>query len=121
LVRRPSPSYHTTLALCATGTGVLNLPTVSDPELYLLALARLSLEPHAALVFEDAPNGVLAAKRAGIFTIAVPNALTCDLPLDHADLRVASLADLPLTALLAALERRAAPSASHGEICGSAW
>jgi HAD superfamily hydrolase (TIGR01509 family) len=78
-----------------------------DPELYLLALARLGLEPHEAIVFEDAPNGVLAAKRAGIFTVAVPNALTCDLPLDHADMRVASLADLPLTDLLTAVERLA--------------
>ncbi len=78
-----------------------------DPELYLLALARLGLEPHEAIVFEDAPNGILAAKRADIFAVAVPNALTCELPLDHADLRVASLADLPLTDLLAAVERRA--------------
>ncbi len=82
-----------------------------DPELYLLALARLGLEPPEALVFEDAPNGVLAAKRASIFTVAVPNALTCELPLDHADLRVASLADLPLTELLAAVERHAGTSA----------
>jgi beta-phosphoglucomutase-like phosphatase (HAD superfamily) len=37
-----------------------------DPELYLLALARLGLEPHEAMVFEDAPNGVLAAKRADL-------------------------------------------------------
>jgi HAD superfamily hydrolase (TIGR01509 family) len=72
-----------------------------DPELYLLALARLGLERHEAIVFEDAPNGVLAAKRAGIFTVAVPNALTCELPLDHADLRVASLADMPLVDLFA--------------------
>jgi HAD superfamily hydrolase (TIGR01509 family) len=82
-----------------------------DPELYMLALARLGLEPHEAIVFEDAPNGVLAAKRTGIFTTAVPNALTCDLPLHHADLCVASLADLPLTDLLTAVERHAGTSA----------
>jgi HAD superfamily hydrolase (TIGR01509 family) len=82
-----------------------------DPELYLLALTRLELEPHEAVVFEDAPNGVLAAKRAGIFTVAVPNALTCELPLDHADLRVASLADLPLADLLTVVERQAGMSA----------
>jgi beta-phosphoglucomutase-like phosphatase (HAD superfamily) len=64
-----------------------------------------------ALVFEDAPNGVLAAKRAGIFIVAVPNALTRELPLGHADLRVASLADLPLTDLLTAVERHAGTSA----------
>jgi HAD superfamily hydrolase (TIGR01509 family) len=76
-----------------------------DPQLYLLALARLGLEPHEALVFEDAPNGVLAAKRAGIFTVAVPNALTCELSLDHADLRIASLADIPLDHLLTEIEK----------------
>jgi HAD superfamily hydrolase (TIGR01509 family) len=78
-----------------------------DPEIYLLALARLRLEAREALVFEDAPNGALAAKRAGVFTVAVPNALTCELPLDHADLRVATLADLPLADLLVAVERHA--------------
>jgi HAD superfamily hydrolase (TIGR01509 family) len=75
-----------------------------DPELYLLALTRLGLESHEAVVFEDAPNGVLAAKRAGIFTIAVPNTLTCELPLDHADLRVTSLADISLRDLLAEVQ-----------------
>jgi HAD superfamily hydrolase (TIGR01509 family) len=82
-----------------------------DPELYLLALARLGLEAHEVVVFEDAPNGVLAAKRAGIFTVAVPNALTCELPLDHADLRVESLADLSPTDLLAAVKRHVGTSA----------
>jgi beta-phosphoglucomutase-like phosphatase (HAD superfamily) len=53
-----------------------------DPELYLLTLARLGLDASEALVFEDAPNGVLAAKRAGLFAVAVPNALICGLPLD---------------------------------------
>ncbi|HEY7093435.1 MAG TPA: HAD-IA family hydrolase [Ktedonobacterales bacterium] len=92
----------------ATGDDVAQVKP--DPELYLLALARLGLAASEAVVFEDAPNGVLAAKRASIFTVAVPNALTCDLPLDHADLRVASLADLPLTNLLAAVERHAETS-----------
>ncbi len=78
-----------------------------DPELYLLALARLGLQAHEAVVFEDAPNGVRAAKRAGVYTVAVPNALTCELPLDHADMRVASLADVALADLLTAVERHA--------------
>jgi beta-phosphoglucomutase-like phosphatase (HAD superfamily) len=69
------------------------------------------LEPHETIVFEDTPNGVLAAKCAGIFTVAVPNALTCELPLDHADMRGASLADLPLIDLLALVERHAGTSA----------
>ena len=78
-----------------------------DPDLYLLALARLGLQAHEAVVFEDAPKGVRAAKRAGVFTVAVPNALTRELPLDHADMRVASLADVALADLLSAVERHA--------------
>jgi len=72
-----------------------------DPEIYLAAVAQLDLQPQQAIALEDAPNGLLAARRAGLFCIAVPNPLTRDLPLDHANLRLTSLADLPLEALLA--------------------
>jgi beta-phosphoglucomutase len=42
-----------------------------DPEVFLLALQRLGVEPRAAVVIEDAPVGVLAAKRAGAACLAV--------------------------------------------------
>ena len=45
-----------------------------------------------------------AAQAAGIFFVAVPNAITGQLPLDHADLRLASLADLPLADLLTTVQ-----------------
>ena len=50
-----------------------------------------------AVAFEDSPNGVLAAKAAGIFVVGIPNAVTRDLGLDEAgaDLVLDSLADLP--------------------------
>ncbi|MFH1635154.1 MAG: HAD family hydrolase [Chloroflexota bacterium] len=70
--------------------------TKPDPALYLLALESLALRPEEAIVFEDSPNGVTAAKRAGIFCVAVPNPLTRQLPLDHADLRLDSLEDMSL-------------------------
>jgi HAD superfamily hydrolase (TIGR01509 family) len=76
-----------------------------DPALYQTALRALNLEPHAAIAFEDAPNGLLAAKRAGLFTVAVPNPLTGQLPID-ADVRLVSLADMPLAALLAQVEEQ---------------
>lgn len=79
--------------------------TKPDPALYLAALAALGLRPEQAIVFEDSPNGALAAKRAGLYCVAIPNALTRDLPLDHADRRLTSLADLPLATLLAEIER----------------
>jgi beta-phosphoglucomutase-like phosphatase (HAD superfamily) len=53
------------------------------------------------VVFEDSPNGVRAAKEAGIFVVAVPNSVTRDYALDEADLLLDSLADLPPDELLA--------------------
>jgi putative hydrolase of the HAD superfamily len=54
------------------------------------------LKPEEAIVFEDSPNGVTAAISAGIFVVAVPNPLTRQLTLDHADLLLDSLTDLSL-------------------------
>jgi len=71
-----------------------------DPELYQSALAALSVAPAESIALEDSPNGVVAAKSAGMYCVAVPNALTGKLPLDHADLQLDSLADLPLEDLL---------------------
>jgi HAD superfamily hydrolase (TIGR01509 family) len=80
------------------------LRTKPDPELFTRALACLGLRPGQAVVFEDSPNGILAARRAGIFTVAVPGALTRHLALDGADLRLESLADLSLDQLLDRIE-----------------
>jgi HAD superfamily hydrolase (TIGR01509 family) len=75
--------------------------TKPDPAVYLAALSALGVKAHQAIALEDSPNGVLAAKRAGLYCVAVPNALTRQLSLDRADLQLASLADLPLEKLLA--------------------
>jgi HAD superfamily hydrolase (TIGR01509 family) len=66
------------------------------PDLYLLAARKLGIEPGEAIAIEDSRNGVTAAKAAGMFTIAVPNAMTAGLDLSAADLRVDSLAELEL-------------------------
>ncbi len=42
-----------------------------NPEPYLMALKKGGLQPHEAIVIENAPLGVESASRAGIFTIAV--------------------------------------------------
>ena len=44
-----------------------------DPEGYLLAAAKLGVEPHQAIALEDSVNGVLAAEAAGYRTVAVPS------------------------------------------------
>jgi HAD superfamily hydrolase (TIGR01509 family) len=67
------------------------------PVLYLEALEQLDVTAGEAVAFEDSPNGVLAAKAAGVFCVAVPNEVTRDLGLAEAgaDLVLDSLADLP--------------------------
>lgn len=72
-----------------------------DPASYLAALAALQVEAKQAIAFEDSPNGVLAARRAGLFCVAIPNALTGQLSLEHADMRLQALSELPLEQLLA--------------------
>jgi len=74
-----------------------------DPALYLAVLEATGVRPGEALALEDSPNGVLAAKRAGLTCVAVPNPLTARLDLAAADLRLGSLAEVPLPELLARL------------------
>ena len=52
-----------------------------DPALYLAVLEATGVRPGEALALEDSPNGVLAAKRAGLTCVAVPNPLTARLDL----------------------------------------
>lgn len=71
-----------------------------DPTPYLAVLDELCVSPDEAVAFEDSPNGVTAAKAAGIFCVAVPNPVTRRLSLDHADHLMESLADEPLQQIL---------------------
>lgn len=73
--------------------------TKPNPDLFLLAAERLKVQKDAAVIFEDSPNGVRAAKSAGIFVVAVPNPLTIRLGVDGADLTVKSLAEVTLDQL----------------------
>jgi HAD superfamily hydrolase (TIGR01509 family) len=87
-----------------------------DPALYHAVLEATGVKASDAIAFEDSPNGVLAAKRAGLTCVAVPNALTARLDLGAADLQVSSLADLPLTGLLGRLRSRRRPGAAPGAL-----
>ncbi len=44
-----------------------------EPDVYLLACARLDVPPDQALAFEDSSNGILSAHAAGLGVIAIPN------------------------------------------------
>jgi HAD superfamily hydrolase (TIGR01509 family) len=83
--------------VCADGNALLAKP---EPHLYREALRLLGLTPDEALVFEDSPNGIRAAKAAGLRCVAVPNAVTSCLDLSEADLIVSSLAEVSLPQLL---------------------
>jgi HAD superfamily hydrolase (TIGR01509 family) len=71
-----------------------------EPAPYLAVLDELGISPDEAVAFEDSPNGVTAARAAGIFCVAVPNPVTCRLPLDHADHCLTSLAEESLEQIL---------------------
>jgi HAD superfamily hydrolase (TIGR01509 family) len=77
------------------------------PVLYLEALERLGLDATEAVAIEDSPNGVTAAKAAGLGAIAFPNPITETMDLGHADAVVPDLDGLGLDGLLARIGRRA--------------
>ena len=63
-----------------------------DPQGFLLGAKLLETQPAECLVLEDAPAGVMAAKRAGMSCIAVATTQRPD-SLADADLVVGSLED----------------------------
>lgn len=78
--------------------------TKPNPDLFLLSLERLRVRKGEAIVFEDSPNGVRAAKSAGVFVVVVPNPVTSLLSIENANLTLRSLANLSLTDLLSKVQ-----------------
>jgi HAD superfamily hydrolase (TIGR01509 family) len=64
------------------------------PDIYLLAAARLGVQPHRCLAIEDAPAGIASAKAAGMECWAVLTEYTRDLELGLPDRVLASLLEL---------------------------
>ena len=46
-----------------------------EPDIFLLAARQLGAEPANCIVLEDSPNGILAAHRAGMLPVMVPDLL----------------------------------------------
>jgi mannitol-1-/sugar-/sorbitol-6-phosphatase len=65
-----------------------------DPEGYLTAARRLGADPAEALVVEDAPPGIEAAKAAGMAAVAVPSTHAPE-ELGRADVVLGSLEEFP--------------------------
>lgn len=77
--------------------------TKPAPDLFLKAVDLLGVPPHRVVVLEDSANGVIAARAAGLFCVAVPTELTRRLDLSAASMRVQSLAELSVDLLDRAL------------------
>ncbi len=75
------------------------------PDVYLLAAQRLGVPPEQCAAFEDSPRGLAAAHAAGMFTVAVPTALTRHLAFEQAHHLVDSLEQLTLDRLRGLLAR----------------
>lgn len=76
------------------------VPAKPDPTSFRLACEQLKAAPALSVAVEDSHHGVSAAIGAGLFTVAVPNALTADLDFAHAQLVLRSLAELTLAEAL---------------------
>jgi len=84
--------------ICSDDVGVGR--TKPNPDLFLLALDQLQVQKNEAVVFEDSPNGVKAANRAGILVVVVPNPVTSLLVIEGANLILSSLSEMPLGSLI---------------------
>jgi beta-phosphoglucomutase-like phosphatase (HAD superfamily) len=65
-----------------------------DPEIYTSACTRLDIKPGHCVALEDSEAGVLSAKSAGLFVIAVPNSNTVGHNLENADIKLVSLREI---------------------------
>jgi HAD superfamily hydrolase (TIGR01509 family) len=75
-----------------------------EPDLYVAVLDCLGVAASDAFAIEDSPNGVMAAKRAGLRCVAIPNSITARLDLSGADVLLRSLAEITLADLLKKIE-----------------
>jgi HAD superfamily hydrolase (TIGR01509 family) len=83
------------------------VPTKPDPTSYRLACQELGAEPSVSVAVEDSVHGVAAAVAAGLFTVAVPHALTAGLDLSAANVVAASLDTLGLVDVLSEARKTA--------------
>jgi beta-phosphoglucomutase len=79
-----------------------------DPEVFLVAARKAGVEPRHAVVFEDAPVGIEAARAAGMLAVGVGTTHALDtLVAAGADQVVESLAGFDVAALLDRLDAHA--------------
>lgn len=77
--------------VCADGDAARAKP---NPHLYEAALELLGVPAREAFAIEDSPNGIRAAKAAGLPCLCVPNDATARLDLSEADVVLPTFEDL---------------------------
>lgn len=82
-----------------------------EPDLYRLVLNRFGLRGHEAIAFEDSHTGSLAARRAGLWVVSVPNPSTAHHDFSPAHLQAPSLAAVTLSLLSARFSDAGKPDA----------
>ncbi len=86
------------------------LPGKPEPAIFLEAARRIGVAPQACIVFEDAPFGIEAARRAGMQVVAVCSSHGAEqLTGDHVIAHIASYHELINTNFLETLHDRSTP------------
>jgi HAD superfamily hydrolase (TIGR01509 family) len=76
-----------------------------DPAIYINAIKALGLAPEEAVAFEDSPNGIKAAKEAGLYCVAVPNQVTIMMDTSQADLVLPTLKGVTISKIIELLDK----------------
>ncbi len=71
-----------------------------EPDVYLAALRGLDVSAHEAIAFEDSVPGHVAAHRAGLRVVVIPNPSTVHCAFPHSALKLGSLAETSLAELI---------------------
>jgi HAD superfamily hydrolase (TIGR01509 family) len=85
-------------AFTKTGNDVENVKPA--PDLFLSVAEKLSVNPSECLVFEDSPNGTLAALNAGMPCVVVTNPVTEGLEFPQHLLKLKQMDEMGLEAIL---------------------
>jgi HAD superfamily hydrolase (TIGR01509 family) len=75
-----------------------------SPDLFVLAVEQLGVDPSRTVGLDDSPAGIASAKAAGLAAVGVPSGMTSTADFSGADLVVGSVENLDLTRLRALLD-----------------
>jgi HAD superfamily hydrolase (TIGR01509 family) len=89
--------YHYFDAIVTTSEAGKSKPS---PDVYLLAAKKIGVSPAGCIVFEDSPNGLSAAKSAGMFCVVIQSDSEIIKELSAADHLIQSFRDITMAKLI---------------------